>query len=419
MMHRPFFSVVMAAYNRGRHIRPSIESVLGQTFTDFELLVVGDGCIDTTQEAVEEFASSKLSWRNLEQNSGSQSAPNNEGLRHARGRWICYIGHDDVWASDHLQRIREVIASHGAVDFVISGCIYYGPPESDIHFVTGMFEQPDAPLHHFFPPSATAHRRDVPDRIGSWQEPRSVKDPVDADFQLRAARAGLRFRSTGAVTVHKFAAGHRYLSYLRQTSAEQSAVLRALQSGESGWVEEIVEQSKRAGWFMAMRHDLSQHEKGYVFEYNRSNKGLARAALRPLPGRTVIEQTDEPRGLDWYFRDAPGIRHRWSGPNPRPKILIPFTGGAVRAAIDVTVRPGGTAEGVSVFVEGEKVDCEIAVREAGAIALVFPMRLKASDYTVFTLHTPIMFRPADVFPAHPDDVRKLGIAVGNIVLEPV
>ncbi len=85
MRAEPLFSIILSTYGRGGLIKPTIESVLRQSFGDFELIVVGDGCADDTEQAVASFASDRISWRSLAQNSGSQSAPNNEGLRHARG----------------------------------------------------------------------------------------------------------------------------------------------------------------------------------------------------------------------------------------------------------------------------------------------------------------------------------------------
>jgi hypothetical protein len=81
----------------------------------------------------------------------------------------------------------------------------------------------------------------------------------------------------------------------------------------------------------------------------------------------------------------------------------------------VVTRPGASPADVSVFIEREKIDCEVTAHEGGS-ALAFSMRLKPFDYTIMTLHTPSMFRPADVFGN--DDVRKLGIGVATIVLEP-
>ena len=124
---------MLSTYGRGEHIRPTIESVLGQTHSDFELIVVGDGCADETEAIVGSFANDKIIWRNLPANTGSQSLPNNEGIRCARGDWICYLGHDDIWSPDHLSCLAQVIWTHDGSDFIVSGCIYYEPKDSGPH----------------------------------------------------------------------------------------------------------------------------------------------------------------------------------------------------------------------------------------------------------------------------------------------
>jgi glycosyltransferase involved in cell wall biosynthesis len=419
-MNAPSFSVVLATYNRGEHIRPTIESVLRQAWRDFELIVVGDGCDDATEGVVRSFADARVSWYGLTDNSGSQSAPNNAGIACARGDWVGYIGHDDVWAPDHLQRLRGTIDTDSALDFAVSGCIFYGPEGSGFHHVTGMFDARDAEetaLQHFFPPSSLAHRRNVTDRIGPWRDPQTLQAPVDADFLLRAAAAGLRFGSTGQVTVHKFAAGHRYLSYLRPSSAEQSAMLRSLERSDGGWVARLVEDAKRTGQFMQRLHqDFSKFENGELARRNRLNKGLQRTPLRPLLSRTVIAPADDPRALDWYRMER-DRNYRWSGPNPRPKIMIPYTGGGANIAIEVVAMLPETDLGaVAVFVEDREVDCAV---EAGAGGgwLRFRAPLKPSDCTVLELHTPAMARPAELLGRRNN--RKVGIAVGDIVLEPL
>ncbi|HYS47599.1 MAG TPA: hypothetical protein VEM36_02365, partial [Xanthobacteraceae bacterium] len=246
---------------------------------------------------------------------------------------------------------------------------------------------------------AFAHRREVCEQIGRWRHPRTLAAPVDVSFVLRAAHAGLRFRSTGAITVHKFAAGHRYLSYLRPSADEQTAMLGRLARGEAE-VERIVAaaQTMRLGGY-------SQVGPGVLFDRNRASKGLNRPELRPLSGRTVIAQTHEPRALDWYAVEHDcGRPFRWSGPNPRPKILIPFTGTAARIAICLR-RP--LAGEVLVWVEDQRVNHAIEAGPDGACALVFRAPLRQSDYTVLTLQTPMSGGP-----------ERRGVAVGDIVLEP-
>ena len=420
-MSVPSFSVVLATYNRGQHIRPTIESVLRQSWPDFELIVVGDACSDDTEGAVRSFDDARVSWHNLTENCGSQSAPNNAGIARARGGWIAYIGHDDIWAPDHLSRLNRVIDRDSAVDFAVSGCIFYGPEGSDFHHVTGIFaasEAEEAARRHFFPPSSLAHRCEVTDRIGPWHAPESLKAPVDSDFLLRAAAAGLRFASTEHVTVHKFAAGHRYLSYLRPSSAEQSAMLRSFEQPANDRIECIVADAKCTGQFMQRLHqDFSKFESGALFRRNRANKGLQRPPLQPLLRRTVIAQTDDPRALDWHWMER-GRSFRWSGPNPRPKILLPYSGEDAGIAIEVVAAlPETDLAQVRVFVEEQPVGVTVEERAGGGHWLRFAAPLRAADYTIVGLHTPVMGRPAELLGRR--NKRKVGIAVGDIVLEPL
>ncbi|MEA2876488.1 MAG: hypothetical protein QOF14_1684 [Hyphomicrobiales bacterium] len=423
MADNPSFSIVLATYGRGRRIEPTIESVLGQTYTDFELIVVGDGCADETEAIVgsfarETFAPAKITWHNLPRNSGSQSVPNNEGIRHARGDWICYLGHDDIWSPDHLACLAQTIASCDGTDFVVSGCIYYGPKDSGYYFVTGLFDASDAAFHHFFPPTSLAHRRDVTDRIGGWRDPREITLPIDGEFLLRAAHAGMRFTSTGRITAHKFAAGHRYLSYLRLDCEEQREMLRTLRTMPQIAFDEIIATSKRIGHFMTTGYsEFTSPEPGFSFERNRQNKGINRPALQPLHGRTVIEQTAEPRALDWYNLETGHRPHRWSGPNPRPRILIPFSGERARIAIEVIgTRPALRLDEVPLYVEGRRAATRFEDVPDIGVMMIADISLNAADYTVLTLETP-MFYPHEHYET--GDRRYLGIAVADIVIEPI
>ena len=151
MSENPFFSIVLPTYARGDHIKPTIASVLNQTCGDFELIVVGDGCTDETEAAVRSFKAERTMWLNLPQNTGSQSFPNNHGVHASRGSWIAYIGHDDIWAPNHLESMARTIAAGDELDFVVSGCAYHGPEGSEICCITGLFTTPEAPLENFFP----------------------------------------------------------------------------------------------------------------------------------------------------------------------------------------------------------------------------------------------------------------------------
>ena len=110
----PRVTVITATYNWSEVLRFSIASVLRQTFGDFEILVVGDGCTDDSEEVVRSFKDPRVRWLNLPQNTQHQSGPNNEGLRQARGEIIAYLGHDDLWLPHHLESHVAELDTSGA-----------------------------------------------------------------------------------------------------------------------------------------------------------------------------------------------------------------------------------------------------------------------------------------------------------------
>src|SRR5262249_43834090 len=137
----------------------------------------------------------------------------------------------------------------------------------------------------------------------------------------------------------------------------------------------------------------------------------------PLRTRSVIEQTEETRALDWYAVEGAGKPYRWSGPNPRPRLLIPFTGGRARVALEVRrTELRGWTKDLSLFVESEKVAFMMLERGQLPDPLVAEINLSPVDYTVLTLETP-MFCPRDQ--SGSADARRLGIAVADIVIEPL
>ncbi|MGB9592367.1 MAG: glycosyltransferase family 2 protein, partial [Candidatus Kryptoniota bacterium] len=98
-------SVIIPTYNRADLLPRAIRSVLAQTFTDFELIVVDDGSIDNTREVVDKFthldARVKYIW---EPNSGRPAVPKNKGIENASGEYIAFLDHDDEWLPAKLEK---------------------------------------------------------------------------------------------------------------------------------------------------------------------------------------------------------------------------------------------------------------------------------------------------------------------------
>jgi glycosyltransferase involved in cell wall biosynthesis len=400
MPDSPVFTIVVATFNRGRHIIPTIEAALDQTFTDFELLVVGDGVTDDTLVQVPR-GDPRLRIIELPtSNSGSQSKPNNAGIAAARGKYVAYLGHDDIWMPDHLAALAQTFEK--ACDVAVSGCAYHGPPGTDLLMVTGLFKNSTAARRHFFPPSSFAHRLSLASEIGGWRVPQTTRAPVDCDFLLRSVDAGARFVSTGRVTVHKFAAGHRYLSYLNQSSSEQSEMLAAIRCGtiDRGVCQNYVKRAKAANTFMRSFHpELDRVQPGDLYRENRSNKGIDRAASVPLTEEVQVLPSNDARALDWYWLEqrAGSRPFRWSGPSLRPKLLIPFTGD-ISARITVHLLdndPEGIIDDIRLTLNGIAIEHRRRRDHPSRVDLEITGRLRPEEPSVLELILPRAFCPTE------------------------
>lgn len=106
-MSGPTFSVCVAAYNAARTIETTIRSVLGQTRSDLELIVVDDGSTDRTPELVEAHARSDDRLRLLRQPNAGTAAARNTGLARASGHYVSFLDHDDAWLPGFLTATAE------------------------------------------------------------------------------------------------------------------------------------------------------------------------------------------------------------------------------------------------------------------------------------------------------------------------
>ena len=197
----PLVSVIIPTWNRAPMLRLTLATVLAQDLTDFEALVIGDGCTDDSAEVAAGFNDGRLHWQNLPVNSGAPSIPNNTGLRQARGRYIAHLGHDDFWLPWHLSGLVFRIEESGA-DWVYSLVVAVGP--DDIRHCTGppRSDVPDA--EHHVPPSGWLYRREVVADVGWWANPETLEWQIDFDYMRRAALAGKRFAFHDRPTAIKF-----------------------------------------------------------------------------------------------------------------------------------------------------------------------------------------------------------------------
>jgi glycosyltransferase involved in cell wall biosynthesis len=102
-MKPPYFSIVIPTYNRAHLIGKTIQSVIDQGFTDWELLVIDDGSADNTEEVVKWFNDIRIKY--VWQKNQERSVARNNGVELAAGEYICFLDSDDQWLPLHLQKL--------------------------------------------------------------------------------------------------------------------------------------------------------------------------------------------------------------------------------------------------------------------------------------------------------------------------
>lgn len=110
MAEAPRVSVIMPAYNAEAFVEEAVNSLLAQTYPDWELVVVDDGSTDRTPQILQDFAAKDKRIRpiRMPRNSG-QSEAQNQAIRAARGRYLAFLDSDDIWFPHKLERQLAVI----------------------------------------------------------------------------------------------------------------------------------------------------------------------------------------------------------------------------------------------------------------------------------------------------------------------
>jgi glycosyltransferase involved in cell wall biosynthesis len=219
----PRVSIITATFNRSDVLRCAIQSVLAQTYQDWEQVIIGDACTDNTAEVVASFTDPRLRFVNRETNFGEQSEPSNDGFRLATGSLIAYLNHDDLWFPDHLERLVQFIDETKA-DLVYSlpfeidrnGLAYCGLTNSELRY---------DPSHLIVASLWLAHCELI-EELGGWRSAREIYASMPSqDLLTRAWRLRKDLRCLGQVTALFLAAGGRPNSYKLRDSSQHEQLL--------------------------------------------------------------------------------------------------------------------------------------------------------------------------------------------------
>lgn len=127
-----WFSVVVPLYNKKPHIADTLTSVLSQTYSNFELIVVNDASTDGSREIVEGFSDKRLEIVDRKEPGPGGYAARNCGIRHAKYKLIAFLDADDTWHPDFLKEMAAVIKEYPDAGFYSSGWVEKSDEQGEV-----------------------------------------------------------------------------------------------------------------------------------------------------------------------------------------------------------------------------------------------------------------------------------------------
>ena len=201
----PDITVAIPAYNVGRYLAATIDSLLAQTLTNWEAIVVDDGSTDETLEIAQSYAESDPRIRVIWQENQGVSAARNRALDEAKGRAFALLDGDDLWAPEKLERQLNCLEGQG-VDMVFTAYTHCDPEGTSLPFryqgPVGTYSGKEffrlCYSNFFVLPSAVMLRTETLQRFGGFDP--AIMACEDWELWLRLASAGCSFHGMPGMT---------------------------------------------------------------------------------------------------------------------------------------------------------------------------------------------------------------------------
>lgn len=186
------FSVIVPLYNKAPFVKKALESIISQTFTDWECIIVDDGSTDNSAAVCEEFSNSltlSLSnpFRLIKQANAGVAAARNNGVAKSKGEYVCFLDADDWWEPTWLEEMDKLITGYSDAGIYCTNYVYYKPGKTHValNFDRGYMNYPEAYMHSDAMPvwtGAACMSRKVFEEMGGF--PEGIK--LGEDFLLWA-----------------------------------------------------------------------------------------------------------------------------------------------------------------------------------------------------------------------------------------
>lgn len=255
LMNAPRVTVLLTVYNGLPHLTDTIESVLNQTYSDFEFVMVDDGSTDDTRDVIDEYDDARLQRVYLDH--VGRGAALNAGLMRARGELVAIIDADDIVYPDRLENQVAFFDANPEIDVLGTWYDRWWTERDEVEDATPKIAADDIltafaesnPIGH----STSMYRLAAAAAVGGYNE--GLTSCIDYDFFVRLAAAGYRFEilETKTVKIRKHDSqsfsvdGWKQLRHLLNSYHVRQQAIRA----ECGSVPDYFHNARRTGGELA------------------------------------------------------------------------------------------------------------------------------------------------------------------------
>jgi glycosyltransferase involved in cell wall biosynthesis len=299
MNTHPVVSILTPAYNSSAFIGETIESVLRQTWSDFEMLIIDDGSTDGTIDVVRAVAGRDPRVKTFSSPHGGPAVARNVGLQHAGGQFMALLDSDDVWDPRYLSEQLSLLYAQPEISIVSANVISRGGPFDGTPFwpiTSGTHElQIHEPIAQENAVSVFAvFRRQVVERIGGFDPTYTGNE--DYEFWLRSMNSGFRVLQNRAVLGR----------YRRRAGSVSSDDVRMLNG-----IIAVLESAGRLQGRLEGDRPLINHRLGWFRE--ELVKAEVRSSLERRDGITASERLRVLSRLrkDWRLAAGAWIAAAW------------------------------------------------------------------------------------------------------------
>jgi len=204
---KPVISVVLTTYNRGKKYLPkAIESVINQTFKDWELVIVDDGSTDNTSKVVSSYKDKRIRYYKID-HFGCDTRSKNIGTKRANGEYIAYLDDDNAFRPDHLQALLKCLEKNENIVLAYGDrwVIFDDKSGKERIGVHSDFDAARLMQQNYIDTSDVLVKKEVLFKVGGWDE--KLRKFIDWNLWVRMIKQGYRFKRVPVIltdySIHK------------------------------------------------------------------------------------------------------------------------------------------------------------------------------------------------------------------------